>query len=122
MDMYMASVEKQLLGTETVQALRSHGCKSRICGLSANDVEENFINAGADAFMFKVRPYPTYSYMNSLFIDSLFERSSNSSLRFFLNAAIPLPVRVISSGTTTDPFCRNKTIVETLQKGLTRDT
>jgi len=52
----MASVEKQLLGSETVAALRSKGVQCRICGLSANDVEEQFLRAGADAFMFK--PFP----------------------------------------------------------------
>ena len=36
MDQYMASTEKQLLGTETTKALRSKGVTSRICGLSAN--------------------------------------------------------------------------------------
>ena len=56
MDMYMASVEKQLLGTETVEALRSKGVKSRICGLSANDKETEFLDAGADAFIRK--PFP----------------------------------------------------------------
>lgn len=55
-DMYMASVEKQLLGTETVSELRNRGIKSRICGLSANDKEEEFLAAGANAFMFK--PFP----------------------------------------------------------------
>ena len=55
-DQYMASVEKQLLGTETVQAMRSKGVQSVICGVSANDVEEQFLNAGADAFMAK--PFP----------------------------------------------------------------
>lgn len=55
-DMYMASVEKQLLGTETVAELRNRGIKSRICGLSANDKESLFYEAGADAFMFK--PFP----------------------------------------------------------------
>ena len=52
----MASVEKQLLGTETVSELRFRGVKSRICGLSANDQESAFFEAGADAFMFK--PFP----------------------------------------------------------------
>jgi CheY-like chemotaxis protein len=56
MDQYMASVEKKLLGTETVHAMRSKGVRSRICGLSANDVEEGFLSNGADAFMFK--PFP----------------------------------------------------------------
>lgn len=55
-DMYMASVEKQLLGTETVAELRRMGIKSRLCGLSANDKEQEFLEAGADAFLFK--PFP----------------------------------------------------------------
>jgi CheY-like chemotaxis protein len=56
MDQYMASVEKQLLGTETVVELRARGVKSRICGLSANDKDSEFIEAGADAFIMK--PFP----------------------------------------------------------------
>jgi len=56
MDHYMASIEKQLLGTEATQALRDKGIESIICGLSANDVEEQFLNSGADAFMLK--PFP----------------------------------------------------------------
>jgi signal transduction histidine kinase/CheY-like chemotaxis protein len=57
MDQYMASVQKQLLGTETVRAIRAKGFrKPIICGLSANDVEDAFYHAGADAFMFK--PFP----------------------------------------------------------------
>lgn len=59
-DMYMASVEKQLLGTETVAELRNRGVTCRICGLSANDKEEEYYQAGADAFMFK--PFPCESY------------------------------------------------------------
>jgi CheY-like chemotaxis protein len=55
-DQYMASYDKQLLGSETVTALRSMGVASRICGLSANDAEREFLAAGADAFMFK--PFP----------------------------------------------------------------
>jgi CheY-like chemotaxis protein len=56
MDMYMASVQKQLLGTEAVQALRAKGVTCRICGLSANDKEKEFLEAGADVFTFK--PFP----------------------------------------------------------------
>ena len=56
MDQYMASVQKQLLGTETVQALRAKGVQAKICGLSANDVERAFMDAGADSFLFK--PFP----------------------------------------------------------------
>lgn len=33
------------------------GVTAKICGLSANDVEHAFEDAGADAFMFK--PFPT---------------------------------------------------------------
>lgn len=53
MDMYMASVEKQLLGTEAVLELRRRGVTCRICGLSANDKELEFLEAGADCFSFK---------------------------------------------------------------------
>jgi len=57
MDQYMASVQKQLLGTETVRKIRAKGYhKAIICGLSANDVEDAFYSAGSDAFMFK--PFP----------------------------------------------------------------
>jgi CheY-like chemotaxis protein len=56
MDMYMASVEKQLLGTETVAAMRNKGLKCRICGQSANDKEREFLEAGADAFT--IKPFP----------------------------------------------------------------
>jgi CheY-like chemotaxis protein len=53
MDMYMASTEKQLLGSEAVRELRKMGVTCRICGLSANDKEPEFLQAGADAFSFK---------------------------------------------------------------------
>jgi CheY-like chemotaxis protein len=56
MDQYMASIEKQLLGTEAVRAIRAKGFTSTICGLSANDKAEEFLEAGADAFMSK--PFP----------------------------------------------------------------
>jgi signal transduction histidine kinase/CheY-like chemotaxis protein len=56
MDQHMASTEAQLLGTETVLALREKGFKNKICGLSANDVEQSFINAGADCFILKPIP------------------------------------------------------------------
>jgi len=53
MDQYMASVDKQLLGTETVYALRAKGFANLICGLSANDMAEAFVKSGADAFLQK---------------------------------------------------------------------
>ena len=59
MDQYMASTDKQLLGTETVRALRAKNVESIICGLSANDLERQFLDAGASCFMMK--PFPTES-------------------------------------------------------------
>ena len=55
-DQYMASVEKQLLGTETTSALRQKGVSCIICGLSANDMKDQFIERGADCFVLK--PFP----------------------------------------------------------------
>jgi hypothetical protein len=52
----MASTEKQLLGTDTIRALRAKGFKNWICGLSANDLEQSFISAGADCFILKPIP------------------------------------------------------------------
>mmetsp|Transcript_13126 Transcript_13126/g.21759 ORF Transcript_13126/g.21759 Transcript_13126/m.21759 type:complete len:806 (+) Transcript_13126:126-2543(+) len=55
-DQYMASIEKQLLGTETVRLMRAKGVNCIICGLSANDKETEFLEAGANGFMMK--PFP----------------------------------------------------------------
>jgi CheY-like chemotaxis protein len=56
-DQYMASNEKQLLGTESVPLLREKaGVACLICGLSANDMEKQFIEAGANSFILK--PFP----------------------------------------------------------------
>ena len=52
----MASVDKQLLGTETAQSMRCKGVKSIICGLSANDIRDSFLCSGADDFMLKPMP------------------------------------------------------------------
>jgi len=57
LDQYMASVDKQLLGTETARLLRSKGVTSIICGLSANDMHDSFQAAGADYFMTKPFPF-----------------------------------------------------------------
>lgn len=56
LDQYMASAQKQLLGTETVRLLRSKGVKSLICGLSANEIGSQFLEAGADCFSMKPLP------------------------------------------------------------------
>lgn len=55
-DQFMASVERSLLGTETTRALRARGVTARICGLSANNVEDAFHEAGANAFLQKPIP------------------------------------------------------------------
>ena len=53
MDQYMTRSEPRLLGMGTVAALREKlGVRhSIICGLSANDLTEQFLHAGADAFV-----------------------------------------------------------------------
>ena len=56
MDQYMASVEKQLLGTETVRELRAKGVDCIICGFSANDMKKQFVEAGADTFYNETLP------------------------------------------------------------------
>ena len=57
MDQYMSSTERKLLGTETVTELRARGLLDcTICGLSANDMEKEFLEAGADAFLLKPLP------------------------------------------------------------------
>ena len=56
MSLWTDSLRSQLLGTETVQALRARGVTSRICGLSANDKGDEFLAAGADAFC--IKPFP----------------------------------------------------------------
>jgi signal transduction histidine kinase/CheY-like chemotaxis protein len=55
-DQYMSAANKQLLGTETTNALRNKGVKSRICGLSANNLKGSFLAAGADFFILKPMP------------------------------------------------------------------
>jgi hypothetical protein len=54
MDQYMASIEKQLLGTDTVCST-ANGVDCTICGLSANDKAAEFLEAGADIH---VQPFP----------------------------------------------------------------
>jgi CheY-like chemotaxis protein len=56
MDQYMSGVERCMLGTEAVRALRASGVECIITGLSANDLESAFIDAGANAFTMK--PFP----------------------------------------------------------------
>ena len=46
-DQFMSSTEKQMLGSETVLALRAQGVQSIICGFSANDCWDRFRDAGA---------------------------------------------------------------------------
>ena len=55
----MASVNKRLLGTETTRSLRDKGVESRICGLSANTLEDSFLNAGTDCVLLTRLPCQT---------------------------------------------------------------
>ena len=57
MDQYMGTESNVLLGSDTVAELRNRGNESIICGMSANDVETLFDDAGADAFIFKPLPF-----------------------------------------------------------------
>ncbi|CAB9501603.1 respiration control sensor protein ArcB [Seminavis robusta] len=56
LDQYMASVTKSLLGTETAQTMRIKGVRSKLIGLSANELRDNFLMAGADEFILKPMP------------------------------------------------------------------
>lgn len=66
LDQYMASVDKQLLGTEAAQAMRTKGITSKICGLSANDLRDAFISAGANDFILKPMPCKVEELKNVL--------------------------------------------------------
>jgi len=52
----MASIGKQMLGTQTVRELRARGVQTKICGCSANNLVDEFFAAGADFFVLK--PFP----------------------------------------------------------------
>ena len=79
MDQYMASMEKQLLGTETTQSLRSHGVKSTICGLSANDLADDFFAAGASAFICKPLPVKK-EILKELLLEILSRRADSADI------------------------------------------
>jgi CheY-like chemotaxis protein len=57
-DQYMMSLNgiKPLPGTETVREMLARGVMAQICSLSANNVEQEFLENGADLFMRK--PFP----------------------------------------------------------------
>ena len=57
MDYIMGTDDTQLLGDATVALVRKEGIKSKICGMSANDVEDQFRDSGADGFIFKPLPF-----------------------------------------------------------------
>ena len=84
MDMYMASAEKQLLGTESVQEMRDHGFQGIICGTSANDVSKEFKLAGADTFLPKPYPFSGDSFLKTM-LDIVYCRRVMPELPEFLN-------------------------------------
>ncbi len=58
MDQYMTNgAEEKMLGTKAVTELRAHGVETLICGLSANALETEFLQSGADAF--QIKPFNT---------------------------------------------------------------
>eukprot|EP00522_Entomoneis_paludosa_P009886 CAMPEP_0172454726 /NCGR_PEP_ID=MMETSP1065-20121228/11634_1 /TAXON_ID=265537 /ORGANISM="Amphiprora paludosa, Strain CCMP125" /LENGTH=1107 /DNA_ID=CAMNT_0013207105 /DNA_START=52 /DNA_END=3375 /DNA_ORIENTATION=+ len=57
MDQYMTSVNESILrGIDTIKLMRERGVKSLICGLSANEQEHDFLDAGANYFQLKPLP------------------------------------------------------------------
>ena len=57
MDQFMEDAGGLLTGTDTILALRRHGVKSLIIGCSGNDLDNDFLEAGADRCWQK--PLPT---------------------------------------------------------------
>ena len=55
-DQYMPCAERPLLGIDVVRRMRTMEVPSLICGLSANDMRQEFLDAGADSFLLK--PFP----------------------------------------------------------------
>lgn len=53
---FMASIEKPLLGTEMTFATRAKCTITVICGPSANDLREQFMTVGADYVLLKPSP------------------------------------------------------------------
>ena len=84
MDQYMASVDKQLTGTETTQTLRAKGVPSIICGLSANDIRDSFVNAGANHFILK--PIPCRPDCLQKVLLQVLERDDYTSMALGLSA------------------------------------
>lgn len=83
----MASPTKQLLGTETVRAMRARGVKSLICGLSANDMQSAFLEAGADTFLMKPLPCKQDALLEALQHIWAHRRDSGSQKSFHSNTA-----------------------------------
>ena len=66
-DQYLtSSVDRGMLGTDTVPKLRDLGAKCCICGLSSNWLKDEFQMVGANSFLLK--PFPTNQY---ILIDTL---------------------------------------------------
>jgi len=84
LDQYMASVEKQMLGSETVRALRQKGVTSTVCGLSANDMKDEFLECGADAFMLK--PFPCQAERLQAELKKLLAAGSNNKNKSAIQA------------------------------------
>lgn len=79
LDQFMGTDPNDLLGSDVVVQMREQGVESVICGMSANDVESLFADAGADAFVFKPLPFRKDALvreMNRIFMHSSTDLSS----------------------------------------------
>ena len=76
LDQYYASTERRLTGTETARALRAKGVTSLICGVSANELEDQFLSAGAD--IFATKPFATSQVQLKQFMERALEKMTQN--------------------------------------------
>mmetsp|Transcript_11524 Transcript_11524/g.21370 ORF Transcript_11524/g.21370 Transcript_11524/m.21370 type:complete len:194 (+) Transcript_11524:1-582(+) len=69
MDQYMPGPNLPLTGDETIKTLRAKNCRSVIVGMSANDVSDKHLSAGADAFYRK--PFTKDTVLQSNLVELL---------------------------------------------------
>jgi CheY-like chemotaxis protein len=98
-DQYMVTgVEQSLKGTETVRLLRSKGVKSAICGLSANNLGESFVEAGANAFHMK--PFPVKPGILLPFLNDLLTKRNTVNIEVQQQRSSSTQVPTVVSDTT----------------------
>lgn len=83
-DQYMPCQCHTLLGTEIIRKLRGLGVSSMICGLSKNQIRQEFMDAGADCFLLKPVPCKKdefHSLISGLCEKRDFAKSNKTKLR-----------------------------------------